>query len=235
MYVCLPLFLFYCFGFLYPKINKLFGGVCVWLHLVIVISSHTHILVLFLFSGFFMVESLARLVSVSWGLFLLHAFISFITFIPFRISSNFALNFVHYFFLNSWILTFIVINHFSLIFIIFCLYIITFHPKYPKWPHRCSRASLKWRRLARRREILEVARLRGKCGHKLPYKQNHLQSQFLRFGHLRLINLVMMWPRNRVGASSGKWKCSGGFWGGNSFSGACRLNRCPQASTCYRA
>ena len=26
MSVSLPLFLFYCFGFLYPKINKLFGG-----------------------------------------------------------------------------------------------------------------------------------------------------------------------------------------------------------------
>ena len=71
--------------------------------LVIVISSHTHILVsFFLFSSFYKVGSLTRLVSVSWGLSffftpLFHLFLSFF----FRISSNFDSNFTHYLILNS--------------------------------------------------------------------------------------------------------------------------------------
>ena len=44
----LPLLsVFYCFGFSYPKTNKLFGGASVWWCLVIVIPIHTHILVWF--------------------------------------------------------------------------------------------------------------------------------------------------------------------------------------------
>ena len=48
MSISLPLFLFYCFGFLYPKINKLFGGcMCVIVSSHSLITSHTHILVSF--------------------------------------------------------------------------------------------------------------------------------------------------------------------------------------------
>ena len=55
MYVCLPLFFYFiALGFLYPKINKLFGGCMCVIVLVIFISSHTHILVSFFSLLFFL-------------------------------------------------------------------------------------------------------------------------------------------------------------------------------------
>ena len=214
-----------------PKSLNYLRGACVWLGLVIVISSHTHILGLFFCFLFFymVVESLTRLVSVFLGFViffmpLFHLFVSFL----FRISSKFVLN-LHPLFmlLNSWTSTFIVTNHIFSHFHQFFVWISLLLIQNTKMATSLLKSFIKVVNPAvakagkKVHKILKVTRLRGK--HVTSSRPSCPTSRTIfkvsSWGSVILDWLTWWWcgPRNRAGARGRKWKCSGGFWGGNSL------------------